>query len=166
MDTDIGRSRRRAALGCVLAAALVAGCGGDSAATTAGATTSGAASDAAPAQTLALESQLSAAPRTHPWPGSSMVFSGMLFEPHGSSAIGRSQGSCTRTARGPGPVYQCLLSFVLRDGVVYGQSLSSQGGPATGAITGGTDHYAGARGTFAYKATGSPRVDLTMRLSR
>ena len=61
-------------------------------------------------------------------------------------------------------VYQCLLSFVLRDGVIYGQSMASADGPAGGVVTGGTDRYRDARGTFRFKATGSPRVNLTFKL--
>jgi hypothetical protein len=90
----------------------------------------------------------------------------MLFKPGARAAIGRSQGSCTRTARGGGEVFQCLLSFVLNGGAIYAQSTSSSRGPAAGVVTGGTGRYAYLRGTFRYEATGNPRVDLTFRLSR
>jgi hypothetical protein len=120
--------------------------------------------------TIRLESQLAAAPRavgpSVAGPGSQLVFTGMLFKPKGTSAIGRSQGSCTRTARGGGEVYQCLLSFILRDGTIYAQSVASADGPAGGVVTGGTSRYRNMRGTFRFKATGDPRVDLTLAVSR
>lgn len=162
---------RIATLGALLVCA-VAGCagGGDDTATEADsatvptATTDGAAPRAT-TRTLALESQLSAgARRTSNEPGSQMVLTGMLFRPEGRSAIGRSQGACARTAPGRGEVYECLLSFVLRDGVIYGQAMSSADGPAGGVVTGGTERYRDVRGTFRYKATGTPRVDLTFKL--
>jgi len=120
--------------------------------------------------TIRLENQLSAAPTTVGGrggrPGSQLVFTGMLFKRNGSSAIGRSQGSCTRTAPGRGEVYQCLLSFILRDGAIYGQSVASADGPALGVITGGTKEYRNVRGTFRFKATGDPRVSLTLAFTR
>jgi hypothetical protein len=119
--------------------------------------------------TIRLESQLSAAPKAvgpRALPGSQLVFTGMLFTPKGTSAIGRSQGSCTRTARGGGEVYQCLLSFIMRDGTIYAQSVASADGPADGVVTGGTSHYRDMRGTFRFKATGDPRVDLTLAVRR
>ncbi len=162
---------RGAAILAVVGAALVAaGCGGgkddqppDHIATA----TTDAAGVARASRTLALKSQLSAgARRAGSEPGSQMVFTGMLFRPKGGSAIGRSQGACTRTAPGRGEVFECLLSFVLRDGVIYGQSTASADGPAGGVVTGGTDRYRDARGTFRYTATGSPRVNLTFKLRR
>jgi hypothetical protein len=120
-------------------------------------------------QTLRLQSQLSAAPRGAPTgsqPGSPLLFNGMLFNPDATAAIGRSQASCTRTAPGAGDVFQCLLSFVLREGTVYAQSTSSSRGPSDGVVTGGTRQYADLRGTFQYAANGTARVDLTIRLAR
>ena len=159
---------RGAAITAGLAVALVAaGCGGgkDDVAPEDIATTTRSAGARTTSTTLALKSQLSAGGRRASSAlGSQMVFTGMLFRPKGGSAIGRSQGACTRTAPGRGEVYQCLLSFVLRDGVIYGQSMASADGPAGGVVTGGTDRYHDARGTFRYKATGSARVNLTFKL--
>jgi hypothetical protein len=183
MSDVMRRTRRWTVIAALAAAALAAGgCGGKSdAKTTAAAAAAspppaasdapaggaGSSSGASAARTLKLESQLSAAPHAEGHaPGAKMVFTGMLFRPGGSSAIGRSQGSCTRTATGKGAVFQCLLSFVLHDGVIFAQSVSSMGGPANGAVTGGIGSYGGARGTFSYKANGTPRVDLTMRYAR
>jgi len=158
---------------CMLAAcaAVAAGCGGggddDAASEPASAPT--ATTDAAPTttRTLALQSQLAAGGRrAGNEPGSQMAFTGMLFRPKGRSAIGRSQGACTRTAPGRGEVYECLLAFVLRDGVIHGQAMSSAEGPAGGVVTGGNERYRDARGTFRYKANGTPRVDLTFNLQR
>lgn len=159
--------RRRAPRVIVACATVAAGCGGCGAATEpAGISTATTGATPRPAiRTLALQSQLSAAARrAGSEPGSQMVFTSMLFRPKGRSAIGRSQGACTRTAPGRGEVYQCLLSFVLRDGVIHAQAMSSADGPADGVVTGGTERYRNARGTFRYKATGTPRVDLTFRI--
>lgn len=150
----------------------VAGCGAgdedsarDSDSATIPTATTDAAAPRATTRTLALESQLSATTRrASDVPGSQMVFTGMLFTPEGRSAIGRSQGACTRTAPGRGEVFECLLSFVLRDGVIHGQAMSSADGPSGGVVTGGSERYRNARGTFRFKATGRPRVDLTFRL--
>jgi hypothetical protein len=175
MGLQISASRRWLSLAAIAAAALLgAGCGGgddSSAATKDTAAPNVAASDSGSTgesrETLELESQLSSAPQARgSRPGAQMVFTGMLFRPDGSSAIGRSLGSCTRTAPGKGAVYQCLLSFILHDGAIYAQSVSSGGGPSDGAVTGGTGSYARVHGTFSYKATGSPRVKLTMRYAR
>jgi hypothetical protein len=179
MGMHIDASRRWLPLAAITAAALLgAGCGGDDdpSAATKDATVAQAApadadaaagGDAVATETMRLESQLSAAPKTKgDAPGSQMVFTGMLFKPDATSAIGRSQGSCTRTAPGAGAVFQCLLSFVLRNGVIFAQSVSSTGGPANGAITGGIGDYRDVRGAFTYKATGSPRVALTLRMKR
>jgi hypothetical protein len=179
MGMHIDASRRwlpLAAIAIATAALLGAGCGGDDdpSAATKDATVAeavpadaAAGGDDAATETMKLESQLSAAPKTKgDAPGSQMVFTGMLFKPDATSAIGRSQGSCTRTAPGAGAVFQCLLSFVLRDGVIFAQSVSSTGGPANGAITGGIGSYRDVRGAFTYKATGSPRVALTLRMKR
>jgi hypothetical protein len=160
--------RRSLAAGAVLVATLTAGgCGGsDKPASQSDepiVTTSGSGPGAT--QTLRLESQLSpSARRQSNVPGTQMVFTGMLFRPKGKSAIGRSQGACTRTAPGRGEVYQCTLSFVLRGGTIYGQAMSSADGPAEGVVTGGVGHYRDADGTFAFKATGTPRVRLTFTL--
>jgi hypothetical protein len=176
------RTRRAAATAAVAAAATlgIGGCGNDSAAgetpratatSTAASRDGAAAAEAAPARvrTLRLQSQLAAPPRGAPTgsaPGSQLLFNGMLFKPGASRAIGRSQASCTRTASGAGEVFQCLLSFVLSGGMIYAQSTSSARGPADGVVTGGTRRYAYLRGTFRYKANGTPRVDLTFRLAR
>ena len=154
------RARRAAAAAAVAAAAILgsAGCGSDS---DDGGTTQ--------RQTLRLQSQLSAPPRDAPTgrePGSPLLFNGMLFQRDAGRAIGRSQGSCTRTASGEGEVFQCLLSFVLSDGTLYAQSTSSSRGPAGGVVTGGTRQYANVRGTFQYESNGTARVDLTFRLVR
>jgi hypothetical protein len=120
--------------------------------------------------TLRLENQLSGAPRAaggrSALLGSQLVFTGMLFKPNGSSAIGRSLGSCTRTAPGGGEVYQCLLTFILRGGSIYAQAVASADGPADGVVTGGTNRYEGMRGTFRFKATGDSRVRLTLTVRR
>jgi hypothetical protein len=168
--------RRDLPLRVVAAAAVtlaVGGCGhGDSGGAAATSTIPPAAvpAPATPRETttIRLESQLAAPPRPaggrSALPGTQLVFTGMLFKPHGTSAIGRSQGSCTRTAAGGGEVYQCLLSFIMRGGVIYAQSVASADGPAAGVVTGGTDRYEDMRGTFRFKATGNPRVDLTLAL--
>jgi hypothetical protein len=65
-----------------------------------------------------------------------------------------------RTAPGRGDVFQCLLAYVLPNGVIYAQSVSG----FAAATTGGTNRYATVRGTFRYQATGSPRVNLTLDL--
>lgn len=170
MTTGNRRSRaRRAAMMAALAAATasglgVVGCGDDG---PTAAATSGAGATRQPARTLELESQLAAparSARTGSAPGAQMVFTGMLFEPGGDAAIGRSQGSCTRTAAGAGEVFQCLLAFVLDDGTIYAQSMASARGPASGVVTGGTGGFAYAQGTFRYRANGTPRVNLTLRL--
>lgn len=119
------------------------------------------------ASTLKLQSQLLSTPlgaSPDGKPGSQMVFTGMLFTPKGAAAIGQSQGACTRTAPGRGQVFECQLTFVFRGGEIHGQSVSSYQGPADGVVTGGTRHYANIRGTFAYQATGKPRVNLTFAL--
>jgi hypothetical protein len=160
--------RRRAPSVVVLCALAAAGCGGGADTRTTSdlpTVTTDAAAPRASTRTLALQSQLSAgARRASDAPGSAMVLTGMLFRPKGTSAIGRSQGACVRTARGRGEVYECLLSFVLRDGVIHGQATSSADGPAEGVVTGGTERYRNARGTFRYRATGTPRVNLTFKL--
>jgi hypothetical protein len=163
--------RLRAFVGLVGAALVAGGCGGagtsDRAQDEAGieTATTDSATPRETSSTLALKSQLSPGTRRGAnLPGSQMVFNGMLFRPKGGSAIGRSQGACTRTAAGRGEVYQCLLSFVLRDGVIYGQSMASADGPAGGVVTGGTERYRNARGTFRFKTTGTPRVDLAFKL--
>lgn len=175
MTTGTRGSRARRAATAAAVALAITGCGKDGDDAERGdpapvATSSAAEDAAAPARlrTLRLQSQLAAsrgAPRASA-PGSQLLLNGMLFRPSGGAAIGRSQASCTRTARGAGEVFQCLLSFVLRGGTIYAQSTSSERGPADGVVTGGTRRYAYLRGTFRYKATGSPRVDLTFRLSR
>jgi hypothetical protein len=160
MPTATHRSHtRRAAAAAAVAAAATLGivaCGNDSDG-----------DGAAHRQTLRLQSQLAASPRGAPTgrePGSPLLFNGMLFKPEAGPAIGRSQASCTRTANGAGDVFQCLLSFVLDDGMIYAQSTSSSRGPAGGVVTGGTRRYANVRGTFGYAANGTARVDLTFRL--
>jgi hypothetical protein len=158
--TRRSRARRAATVAAVAAATLgIAGCGGDDSA----------GDGATQRQTLRLQSQLAAPPRGAPTgrePGSQLLFNGMLFKPDAGPAIGRSQASCTRTARGAGDVFQCLLSFVLEEGMIYAQSTSSSQGPADGVVTGGTRQYANMRGTFGYAANGTARVDLTFRLVR
>jgi hypothetical protein len=148
-----------------IAALALAGCG--SAAKTTTVVTTKTVTAPPEKSTLKLQSQLQATPlgesATSP-PGSQMIFTGMLFVPKGARAIGRSQGSCTRTAPGKGEVYQCLLAFVFPNGVIYGESVASFEGPADGVVTGGTQHYADVRGTFRYQATGNPRVNLTFTL--
>lgn len=159
--TPTSRARRAAAAAAVAAAATlgIAGCGGSD-------------SDddgTVQRQTLRLQSQLAAPPRGAPTgrePGSSLLFNGTLFKPAAGPAVGRSQGSCTRTAPGEGEVFQCLLSFVLDEGMIYAQSMSSSRGPSDGVVTGGTRQYANVRGTFGYEANGTARVDLTFRLAR
>ena len=154
------RARRAATAAAIAAATLgIAGCGGND-------------SDdggATQRQTLRLQSQLVAPPRGAPRgrePGSSLLFNGMLFKPDAGPALGRSQGSCTRTARGEGDVFQCLLTFLLDEGTIYAQSTSSSRGPSDGVVTGGTRQYADLHGTFEYEANGTARVDLTIRLVR
>lgn len=158
--TSRSRVRRAAAAAAIAAATLgIAGCGSSD-------------SDgdgATQRQTVRLQSQLAAAPRGAPTgsePGSPLLLHGMLFKPDAGRAIGRSQASCTRTARGAGDVFQCLLSFVLDEGMIFAQSTSSSQGPADGVVTGGTRQYANVRGTFGYVANGTARVDLTFRLVR
>jgi hypothetical protein len=158
--TRRSRARRAATVAAVAAATLgIAGCGGDDSA----------GDGATQRQTLRLQSQLAAPPRGAPTgreAGSQLLFNGMLFKPDAGPAIGRSQASCTRTAPGAGDVFQCLLSFVLEEGMIYAQSTSSSQGPADGVVTGGTRQYANMRGTFGYAANGTARVDLTFRLVR
>lgn len=174
------RRRRTTAVATAVAAATlgVMGCGGDdkngvgktateTVRSTAAADTDGAATAT---RTLKFESQLAAPARdarpTGNAPGAPMVFTGMLFEPDGEKAIGRSQGACMRTAPGRGEVFQCQLSFFLKTGTIYAQSTASAQGPSDGVITGGTRRWAYLRGTFRYTATGTPRVALTLRLRR
>lgn len=165
MRTALHRARARpaaaAAAAAIAAAAMLglAGCGDDS----------DDGGGATQRQTLRLQSQLSAPPRGAPTgrePGGQLIFNGMLFKPDAGPAVGRSQASCTRTANGEGDVFQCLLSFVLDEGMIYAQATSSSQGPADGVVTGGTRQYANVRGTFGYRANGTARVDLRFRLVR
>jgi hypothetical protein len=158
----------------VLAAIAIAGCGGAThrkSATQQSTTTAVEVDTSAKpgkASTIQLQSQLSTHapnPKAVSAPGSQIVFDGMLFTPHGSTAIGRFQESCTRTAPGNGDVFQCLLTYVLAKGVIYGQADASSQGPANGAITGGTGQYANVRGTFQYRSSGSPRINLTFNVA-
>lgn len=150
-------------------ALVIAGCGAGgnlTAGTSAGHLT--ARSPASVVSMLHLQSQITAtttSPRGASAAGSVLVFTGMLFQPQGATAIGRFEGSCIRTAPGDGQVFECLLTYIVRGGNIYAQSISSSQGPADGAVTGGTGHYAAVRGTFQYKATGAPRVDLTFDLT-
>jgi hypothetical protein len=138
---------------CVIALLLVAGCG-----------SAGHAS-----QTLRLENQLTTQTNLRISPatslGAQLVFTGMIYEPSGTAAIGRDQASCTRTAPGNGQVFECLMTFILPKGQIYAEAASSHSGPATGVVTGGTGSYAGMRGTFQFTATGNARVDLTFTLT-
>jgi hypothetical protein len=119
-------------------------------------------------QTLKLEDQLTTQTALPISPttslGAQFVFTGMIFEPAGTAAIGRDQAACTRTAPGNGQVFECLMTFILPAGQIYAEAASSHSGPATGVVTGGTGSYAGMRGTFVFTATGNPRVDLTFDL--
>jgi hypothetical protein len=90
----------------------------------------------------------------------------MLFKPRAARATGRYQGSCVRVARGGGDAFQCVINYIVPNGVIYGEAISSSQGPGQGVITGGTGAYASARGTFQYRATGNPRVELTLRITR
>jgi hypothetical protein len=149
-----------------------AGCGaaGDRAATLPIAKVSDQPSAIERSVTLKLQSQQSTPPAVIGKPGSQpgalMLLNGMLFQAGGTAAIGRSQAACTRTAPGNGEVFECQITFIMADGTIDAQSISSVGGPAEGSIGGGTHAYADARGTFSYRATGNPRVDLTLNLQR
>jgi hypothetical protein len=80
--------------------------------------------------------------------GSAFVLTGMVLKPSGQSAIGRYKGSCIRTAPGDGEVFECQLTYILNDGDLYGESVSSSQGPADGVVTGGTGRFAGVPGYF------------------
>ncbi|MHB8694638.1 MAG: hypothetical protein ACYDHH_25655 [Solirubrobacteraceae bacterium] len=149
-------------------ALAIAGCGGGgkSKATTSAIET---AAPSSHVSVFRLQSQITAmspSARSARAAGSVLVFVGMLFQPNRATAIGRYQGSCVRTAPSNGDVFECLLTYIVKDGDIYAQSVSSSQGPADGAVTGGTGRYAGVHGTFQYKATGNPRVDLTFALVR
>jgi hypothetical protein len=156
MSSRIRQTLRSAVAGLVLTV-CAAGCG---------ATESG--SDKT--QTLKLESQLTSENNLLITPttslGAQLVFTGMIFLPEGTAAIGRDQTACTRTAPGNGQVFECVMTFVMPSGQIYAEAASSHSGPATGVVTGGTGTYDGARGTFVFTATGTPRVDLTLKLIR
>lgn len=118
---------------------------------------------------LAFQSQLTSESNVRISPSSSLgaqlVFMDMIYRPTGTAAIGRDQGACTRVAPGNGVVYECLITFILPDGQLYAEAASSHDGPSTGVVSGGTGSYQAVRGTFAFTATGSPRVDLTFDLT-
>jgi len=125
---------------------------------------------AAKSQTLRFETQLAATSDIRLSPGVSvgaqLVFTEMVFQPTGGSvAIGRAQGSCTRTQPGNGAVYECLITFILPAGQIYAEAASSHEGPSLGVVTGGTGAYSGVRGTFQIRATGTPKVSLTFELT-
>jgi hypothetical protein len=137
-------------------AALAAGCGG----------TSG---SGAKTEKLALQSQLTSESNVRISQstslGSQLVFTDMIYRPGGTAAIGRDQGACSRAAPGNGVVYECLITFILPAGEIYAEAASSHDGPSTGVVTGGTGTYRAVGGTFAFTATGSPRVDLSFDLT-
>jgi hypothetical protein len=151
----------------VLAAGALAGCGGGSSSAS-NTSDSELATSTGHGSVLRLQSQITSplpSVNSANGPGSELVLTGMLFQPRGPSAIGRFQGSCVRTALGNGPVFECQLTYILKDGALFAAAVASAQGPANGAVTGGTGRYAGARGTLSYKATGTPRVDLTLDLT-
>ncbi|HEY5198513.1 MAG TPA: hypothetical protein VIJ51_15940 [Solirubrobacteraceae bacterium] len=150
------RRRRRVAriaACCGLTVLVAAGCGGSAGGKT---------------ETLKLENQLTTETNLPISPttslGAQLVFTGMIYEPAGTAAIGRDQTACTRTAPGNGQVFECVMTFIMPSGQIYAEAASSHSGPGTGVVTGGTGNYAGMRGTFLFTATGNPRVDLTFSL--
>lgn len=149
--------RRRAVLAvlCGLVPAVVTGCGSGS--------------GAPRTRTLQLQNQLTAESNLAISPatslGAQLVFTGMVYEPNGTAAIGRDQTACTRTGPGNGQVFECLMTFIMPAGMIYAEAASSHSGPSTGVVTGGTGAYAATRGTFQFTATGNPRVDLTFDLT-
>ncbi|HEU0317012.1 MAG TPA: hypothetical protein VFR49_06765 [Solirubrobacteraceae bacterium] len=118
---------------------------------------------------LRFESQLSSTRTVFISPGRSLgqelIFTAMIYPPGGPAANGRSEGTCIRAEPGNGEVYNCQLTFILPGGTVYALALASHDGPAAGAVAGGTGSYANVRGSFAYAATGSPRIALTFKLT-
>ncbi len=156
MAATRGRSRP-ARLGAgtgalVLAAVAVAGCAGTG-----------------KTRTVRFESQLSSTRSVFISPGQSLgqelIFTAMVYPPGGSTANGRTEGTCIRAEPGNGEVYNCQLTFVLPGGNVYALALASHNGPAAGIIAGGTGSFADVRGRFAYLATGGPRIGLTFTMT-
>jgi hypothetical protein len=148
------RSLLRSGLCAPVVAVLAAGCG---------------ASGGGKTEKLSFQSQLTSESNLRVSPttslGSQLVFMDMIYQPTGTAAIGRDQGACTRVAPGNGVVYECLITFILPAGEIYAEAASSHDGPSTGVVTGGTSSYRAVRGTFAFTATGSPRVDLAFDLT-
>jgi hypothetical protein len=98
--------------------------------------------------------------------GAQLVFVETIYRATGNTAIGRDQASCTRVAPGNGVAYECLITFVLPTGDIYGEAASSHDGPSSGVVTGGTGSYSGVRGTFLFGASADPLVKLEFSLTK
>lgn len=120
-------------------------------------------------RTVRFESQLSTTRAVFISPGRSLgqelIFTAMIYPPGAPAANGRSDGTCIRAEPGNGEVYNCQLTFTLPGGTVYALALASHDGPASGIVAGGTGTYGNVRGSFAYVATGGPRIVLTFKLT-
>jgi hypothetical protein len=101
--------------------------------------------------------------------GDEVVFHDQLLR--GGGTIGHDGGACQATlvAKGQVPQFQCLVTFVFKDGQVTVQGLLNIANPAsfqgTFAVTGGTGIYREARGQATIHQTSATLATITLSIS-
>lgn len=78
--------------------------------------------------------------------GNMLVFANKVYDAANKVQVGSDQGFCVRTA--VAKAWECLLTYVTKDGNITTEGLYSDAGDSTWAVTGGTGKYSGARGSM------------------
>ena len=95
-------------------------------------------------------------------PGDQMVISNPLRDTD-ATRNGELRATCTAThatRNFDNARFLCVGAFVRKEGTMFAETADIAGSTTTGAITGGTGAYAGARGTFTSTSTKSGSDDV------
>ncbi len=82
--------------------------------------------------------------------GDLLTFANPVFDATNTTQVGTDQGYCVRVVKGKS--WECIWTLMLKDGQITSEGPFYDDGDSIMAVTGGTGHYAGAKGSLKLHA--------------
>ena len=82
--------------------------------------------------------------------GDLLTFANPVFDATNTTQVGTDQGYCVRVVKGKS--WECIWTLMLKDGQITSEGPFYDDGDSVMAVTGGTGHYSGAKGSLKLHA--------------
>jgi allene oxide cyclase len=82
--------------------------------------------------------------------GDLLTFANPVFDADNKQQVGQDQGYCVRVLAGKS--WECFWTLILKDGQITSEGPFYDDGDSVMAVTGGTGHYSGAKGSLKLHA--------------